>query len=61
MCARFGNDSGADTTFVYNGFGELVSETSNANSASNMLSYQYDLNGNRMLVHTNNLSGQPSA
>ena len=48
--ARFNNDTGPGITAVYNGFGELQSETSNASGTSHTLSYQYDRNGNRIRV-----------
>lgn len=48
--ARFGSETGPGITAVYNGFGELVSETSNTSGTSYTLSYQYDRNGNRTRI-----------
>lgn len=50
LYARFNSDTGPGITAVYNGFGELVSETSNTGGTSHTLSYQYDRNGNRTRV-----------
>jgi len=50
LYARFNNDTGPGITATYNGFGELLSETSNTSGTSYKLSYQYDRNGNRTRV-----------
>lgn len=48
--ARFGSDTGVGVTVAYNGFGEVVSETSNVTGTSYTLYYQYDRNGNRTRI-----------
>lgn len=48
--ARWGSAAGAGISNTFNGFGELVSETSNVSGVSYTVSYRYDANGNRTRV-----------
>jgi RHS repeat-associated protein len=48
--ARFDSITGAGVTYVYDGFGRLVSETQNTNGVARTVSSQYNANGNRTRV-----------
>jgi RHS repeat-associated protein len=45
--ARFGSDAGAGITNAYDGFGRIVSSTTNMDGTARTFSYQYDSAGNR--------------
>lgn len=47
LYARFGSPSGSGITKAYNGFGQLVSSTTDMGGLSVMLAYEYDARGNR--------------
>ena len=61
--ARFGSDSGPGVTNAFDGFGRLLSSTTDLGGVTRQLSYRYDLDGNRTRVthpdesFTQNFSG----
>ncbi|WP_052481293.1 RHS repeat domain-containing protein [Gilvimarinus agarilyticus] len=46
LSARYGSSTGYGVTASYNGFGEIMSETTSSTNGSYTVRYQYDLNGN---------------
>ena len=50
LYARFGSASGAGITTAYDGFGRVVSESSDVNGTTRTVTSQHDANGNRTRV-----------